>query len=89
MRRSGTTDEMTKSEALSGMDRAFVICRSWISGTNCPNCVIASRKAAHPRVASLAPSGQFTFWQSPATELQICTAYQEIPTGLSPLGMTF
>ena len=26
--------------------------------------VIASRKAAHPRVASLAPSGQFTFWQS-------------------------
>ena len=74
MRRSGMTDEMTKSEALSGMDRAFVICRSWISGTNCPNCVIASRKAA---------------WQSPATELQICTAYQEIPTGLSPLGMTF
>ena len=30
--------------------------------------VIASRKAAHPRVASLAPAGQFTFWQSPGIQ---------------------
>ncbi len=29
-----------------------------------PRTVIARREATHPRVASLAPAGQFTFWQS-------------------------
>ena len=28
---------------------------------------LSFRGATHPRVASLAPSGQFTFWESPGT----------------------
>jgi len=34
----------------------------------------------HPRVASLAPSGQFTFWESPGTAVQIAAFPQEIAT---------
>ena len=35
--------------------------------------IARSRQATHPRVASLAPSGQFTFWQSPAGMWGIAT----------------
>ena len=48
--------------------------------------VIASRKAAHPRVASLAPAGQFTFWESPATYVR--RFYREIATALTGFAMT-
>ena len=42
--------------------------------------IIASPNGAHPRVASLAPVGQFTFWQSPGTASKIRTLYQAIET---------
>ena len=45
-----------------------------------PKSVIPRSGATHPRVASLAPSGQFTFWESPGTALVIAAFYQEIAT---------
>ena len=51
-----------------------------------PPTVIPSRKAAHPRVASLAPAGQFTFWESPATYVR--RFYRESATALTGFAMT-
>ena len=42
--------------------------------------VIPRSEATHPRVASLAPSGQFTFWESPGTAYKSAAFYQEIAT---------
>ena len=46
--------------------------------------VIASRKAAHPRVASLAPAGQFTFWQSPGSTFRFAHCTRRFPRGFAP-----
>ena len=49
--------------------------------------VIASRIAAHPRVDSLAPSGQFTFWQSPGMVYRFAQMRRRFPRP-DGLGMT-
>ena len=51
--------------------------------------VIARSEATHPRVASLAPLGQFTFWQSvpPVGQMahaSLWLAKERIATGLRP-----
>ena len=48
--------------------------------------IARSRKATHPRVASLAPSGQFTFWQSRGT--RGTPKIDGIATPLAGLAMT-
>ena len=37
----------------------------------------------HPRVASLAPSGQFTFWESPGRALNVAPGPGRLPRRLS------
>ena len=51
--------------------------------------VIPRSEATHPRVASLAPSGQFTFWESPGTRSKFALRLQEIATPLLRLAMTW
>ena len=50
-------------------------------------CHCEAPKGPHPRVASLAPAGRFTFWQSHGTdgrEISVEQYFPEIATGLRP-----
>ena len=59
--------------------------------TNDHICHCEAPKGPHPRVASLAPAGQFTFWQSQGSFVQLKFLVRrcpEIATGLTALAMT-
>ena len=71
----------------TGIDRSAVRTKSAIAlrrfRTISPP-VIPRSEATHPRVASLGPSGQFTFWESPGTRYSYQRSARRLPRPYGP-----
>ena len=91
-----STEHMNSCEKRPGKTGAVFLCRGdqWgvfrysATGHRPPLSLRGGRSPTHPRVASLAPSGQFTFWQSPGRQYESQRVTRRFPRSLRSLGMT-